>query len=208
MDSQPPLDLHGIEQRAYRSQFDGGLVDLLLGSSLLAFAVCFLAGAGGLGGVWGAVLVPLWVPLHRSLADGRTGYAEFGPGRRAKVRRKNFVLALALGLSVLGAVALFIYKSMGKPEFGDTLRPLGPLPLAVALTAMIVMGSAMLELKRGYAYAGVVLGLCVFGHVSLDNMWIGLLAAAGVVIVSGVVVLMRFLRDHPRVQFHASSPDA
>ena len=198
--ANPQLDLDALEDRAYRDQFQDGLPDLILGLFLGAFSASFLLDAGGMGGIWGAVLIPLWLPLHRRLAEGRTGYVEFGPGRRAKVRRKQLFMTLALGMSVLAGLGMWAYHALGGPEgFGDWLRPLGPLPLAFSLTALIVVGAALLQLRRGFAYAALVLGFSIIGHLVGDAMFVGLLAAAVVVTAWGVVVLLRFLREHPVV---------
>ena len=192
-----PLDLEAREERAFRSRFEDGLADVLLGLVLLAMGATFETEAGGLAGVWFACLVPLWHPLHRKLIEPRLGYVEFGPTRQALQRRKQLVMVLALGLSVLMGLGMWFVMAEGSEGLREAMRPLGPLPFLVALGTLIALAGFMLHLRRGFAYAAAIIGFGMLGHAWGDALRPGLLAAGALVTVCGAVLLTRFLRTHP-----------
>lgn len=207
-----PLDLETRlaeeEERAFAARFNDGVGDILIGLVILAMGASLGTEMGGMAGMWGAIVVPLWFPLHRAVSDPRLGYVEFGPGRRAKVRRKKMFLSLALGLTMLGGIALFMLSDTGAgggsgaAMDNESARRWAGLPFFGAIALLLTVLGAMLGARRAYAYAGLLMGFGVMTRdaVGIDPLNLTLLLSGSCITLCGLWILVRFLRTHPRLE--------
>ncbi len=196
-------ELETQEERAFRSRFDDGVGDLLIGFVILIMGASVGTEWGGLMGVWGALVVPLWVPLHRAVSNPRLGHVEFGPGRRAKVRKKKIWLSLGLGVTFLGGIAVFMLSTDDPAAAADNAsRPWAGLPFLGALALLLTVVGALIQTNRAYLYAGLLMG---FGFTTreatgIDPLGLALLLSGACITLSGLSLLVRFLRAHPRLE--------
>jgi len=194
------LDLDSLEESAYQSRFDDGIGDLLLGLAILAMGISFGTEMGGMAGVWAAMIVPMWYPLHRAVSEPRLGYVEFGAGRRAKVRRKKLGMSVMLGVSLLTGLAIYAFKSGDAPR--EDMRAYAALPFLGLLAIMIAVASMLLGLRRGYLYSALIIGsgLLILFVADVDPLRPALQLSGALIAVSGIYLLARFVRMHPRVE--------
>ncbi len=197
-----PLDLDGREEAAFRSRFDDGLADLLIGLAVLAMGATLGTELGGMAGVWGALVVPLWLPLHKAITEPRLGYVEFGPGRRAKMRRKQLVLTGALGTTVLAGLLLWYLSAKDGAAVREALHGWEGLPFLASLAAVIVVAGVVVHARRALAYGGVLLlgGLLTKDVAAMDPLRLALMIGGAVITATGAALLVRFLRSHPRLE--------
>lgn len=191
------LDLDTLEERVFRARFDDGLLDLFLGIFVLGMGLTLGTEYGGMAAIWGAVLFPLWAPLRQKITEPRLGWIEPGPRRKASIRLRFGFMTLALSASALAGVVLWLLHAQQDTNLKESLRALGPTPFHAMLALMIAVGAAMLELKRGFVHAGLVLVLGVAGFLLGGDIGEGLVAAGVVITIWGAVLMRRFLRDHP-----------
>ncbi|RKY21054.1 MAG: hypothetical protein DRQ55_05585 [Planctomycetota bacterium] len=196
------IDLTGLEQRVYRSRFGDGLADVLLGLFITLMGITFMTDVGGLGGVWGAMLLPMWKPLHDKLIVPRLGYVTFTRARRGKIVAKQLILALALGVSMLAGVVLWLLNANADGASGWLARvpDLGPTPFGVMLAALVAVSARLLSLSRGYGYAALIIVAVTGGHVLGLELGLSLSLVGGFIFVAGAVILTRFLREHPVIK--------
>jgi hypothetical protein len=192
------------EEAAFRSRFDDGIGDLLIGLVVLAMGFTVGTDSAGMVGVWSAMVIPLWFPLHKAVSNPRLGYVEFGPGRRAKVRRKKILLSLGLGVAMLGGIALYMLRINGEGAgaAGESVRPWAGLPFFGALALLLTVVGAMLKLRRAYLYAGFLMGFGFLTRdaVGIDPLGLSLMLSGGCITLSGLWLLVRFLMTHPRLE--------
>jgi len=191
-----PLDLASLEESTFRSRYDDGLLDLLAGLALLAMGLSIGTEMSGMAGVWAALIFPMWLGLRQRLIEPRTGYVEFAPERRAKLRRTQIILVLGGVFTLLGGVAVFVMtnREAGGPGI---MKQLGPIPFAIALALPALIGALLLGVHRWFVHAGVIVGLVSAGHVLDLPFRLTLSTAGAIVLLIGVVILVRFLRAHP-----------
>lgn len=193
-----PLDLEALEQRAFRSRFDDGLLDLIVGLFLLAMGATMGTEWGGMAGIWAAVLLPQWYVLRKTITEPRVGYVQFGPTRQSLMRRKMLIMTLALGGSVLAGLVMWFLQARKDPALIEMLRPWGPTPFGLMLALMIGIGAALLGIGRGYVYAALIV-VCVTGGHSLGFDLGPTLVVPGVVVTLwGAVLLRRFIVANPK----------
>jgi hypothetical protein len=124
------------------------------------------------------------------------GLVKFGPQRKAKLKKTRAVLFL----SALLGVIMFVLRAMWNIEWAAI-----PIPAYVwAVQAIVVfsLGAYFLDVSRFYAY-GMLYAIPVpVGVVLLQNtglpglMFLPIGVSGGVMVIIGVVLFIRFLRDY------------
>jgi hypothetical protein len=202
-----PIDLKKLEQRAWTLYYQDGLWDIYLG--LLLFILALMSTAlegllGGrldyviylvlIGGAWG-----LFQLGRRRITIPRLGMAKFSAQRHKKRKR----LALVMGAMVLFNV-LLIFLTVAANRYPETWGHLIPGELAMSIVIGVFAGSAVAffayfnDFKRGY-YNAVVYGL-TFCLVEVLNNPLIFWAGGAFVLIPGLVLFLRFLRQHSMPQ--------
>jgi hypothetical protein len=199
-----PIDLKDLERKAWTSFFQDGLMDIYLG--LLLFILALVSTVlQGMSSAWlrytiyfaliGAAFLAFWAG-RRYITIPRLGRVKFGPERRRKRTRLAVVMSMFVLLNVL-----LIFLTVAAKNNPHTWGRFMPSELALNLFIGVYVGAAMAiiayykDFQRGY-YIALVFALTFAGVEFLDNpavFWIG----GGLVFIPGLVLLVRFLRQHP-----------
>jgi hypothetical protein len=208
------VDLKELERKAYRSFFGDGIWDMYLGILLLALGVG--GGISRLGVTWGYIIPDLHaitlalylvsmvilIAGKRYITVPRLGAVRFGPARRARLSAS----VLILGGSAVLALVVFLAVS-GEPRPGTWLRTphIGLLAFTINVLVVFSLLAYYLDFRRLYGYA--VLWAVAFPAAEWvsRNTEFGRAAAfllvvpalAGVMLVTGAALLIRFLRSYP-----------
>jgi hypothetical protein len=192
------IDLGELERDIWRDYLQDGLMELVMGAYLLLLGLGLAGGHVAIFVVLGVVFGPLaFRALKRRFAYPRTGYVELREGDPGPAPR-IILGALLLGLITL-VLVLIAVGVIGQPDkwyrwmpisFGIWLAGVySGLGVAVGLIRYYVL--AVLALIAGPLFALLPL------TGKLENLGL-YLAAVGVVALSwGLVVFVRFLRNHP-----------
>jgi hypothetical protein len=213
------LDLKQLERRAFRSTFQDGLWDIFLGLLLLNVGIGTIVGGVvgetemSLKSVWWIVLLIVPLPLlvlvafwagKKFITTPRIGLVKFGPQRKARMKNVRAVLFVSVLLGVIMFFWGWAAMGNGLPEW---MRGI-PLPLYVwPAQTIVVFGLAayFLDVPRFYAY-GVLYGLPLPVGISLvksteltplSSMAITYGVPVGVMVLIGVILFVRFLRQYP-----------
>jgi hypothetical protein len=198
------INLKEIERKAFRSTFQDGLWDMYLGFLLLTMGM----GPGLLSLntslMWTLAILLVFSALtwlafwagKKFITTPRMGLVKFGPQRKAKLKKTRAVLFL----SALLGVIMFVLRAMWNIEWAAI-----PIPAYVwAVQAIVVfsLGAYFLDVSRFYAY-GMLYAIPVpVGVVLLQNtglpglMFLPFGVSGGVMVIIGVVLFIRFLRDY------------
>jgi len=206
------MNLKDIERRAFRSTFQDGLWDIYLGLLLLNWVIAMMLTGTGLPLPWVMVIMLASALLQmlafwagkRFVTTPRIGLVKFGPQRQAKMKNLRAVLFLSVLLGVTMSIVGLGARGNGLAGWLAGI----PIPAYVwAAQAIVVfgLGAYFLDVTRFYVY-GVLYGLPFPVGVllsenttltGLSSLAITFGVAAGVMILIGVVLFVRFLRDYP-----------
>jgi hypothetical protein len=198
------ISLKEAERKAFRTAYDDGLWDVFLGSFLLLFAVAPLL-SPVLGDTWSSLLfLPFWVLVYvairlvrKRIVAPRVGVVRLGRARQARLRRFTTVM---LGLNAAALILGFVVA----PNFA---RVPGQM-IAFAIGAMLLIGFSIvgyfLDISRFYVY-GLLAGLApvagewlwVHGYAAHHGFPVAFGATAAIMILAGLAVFLRLLRDNP-----------
>jgi len=202
------INLKELERKAWTSYFQDGLWDIYLGLLLLAMAVWALLSDVGFSESWGmtiliglevlAVLV-LWAG-KKFITVPRMGRVRFGPKRKAKLSWVRVILFI----SVLVGAGVFLAASAMRGNRPGWLNAAFFAPAVWVGNAIVVfsLGAHFLDFSRlyliGVMYALAVPLDIVFRKVAdIDLSFIAFGAPAMVILIIGLVVFARFLREYP-----------
>jgi len=197
-----------VEQRVKRYWYSDGIAELSLGGMFLLLGIYFgLQGYFGEGSrasvimqvglfviVFAGIVGVQWVvsTLKARLTYPRTGYVEYRKGGQDMKQRRNIVIGVALAL-VAASIILF--------DFFGSLD-------SMILGTGVMVGAVFIALRGKSTGVTRFYGVGVFSILlgvvlSLDKMpqeynlalFYGLLGV--VLMISGVIVLFRYLRENP-----------
>ena len=200
------IDLGSIKRRVYTTYFQDGLLELLLGLSLVFWGALFLADLGYM--MWLPWVLLSGLPgAKKRYVSPRVGYVNVGPHRKTRARLVLAGVVLLTLLALLGAMVFVLTTRQELPAWLktllDALFKFGHfgVVLAVILAAVFAFFGNRSGIARLYAFAllFVLTGLVtsVLDIAPAMRLAILLLGAGGVVMISGLVVFLRFLREHP-----------
>jgi hypothetical protein len=193
--------LRPLRQRAFRHAFEDGTADivtavftLMVGGatqnrSLIALTAIYL------------VVLPLaWRFFSQQVSSRRIGYAEL-PEDPPRVL---LLATMAAGVVTLGIVAL-ITLSSGRIWNLEQWPNWAPLVAGSTLAAGFLVTACRAALPRYYIYAAASVGGSVFFWLypfgprinPSDRLTLLFFALAGVLLASGIAVLVRFVRAQP-----------
>jgi hypothetical protein len=197
-------NLKEIERRAYMSYHQDGLLDIFAGLYILGFGLGIFMdiiwdfGMGVIlipGGLI-AVALPIWIAVKRKITMPRIGFVKFGPaGGTSKL------MAIFIGLAVAGLGFFLVFTlatfQSGSRQWLDFIFQNGMLIVGFGSLAVCILFGYSMGLKRLYAYGLLAAVSLVIGHF-LGIFFAYILFALGItVMVTGVAVLINFVRTYP-----------
>ncbi len=202
------INLKELERKAWTSNFQDGLWDIYLGLLLLAMAIGDLLSDVGVPKAWYIAIystflvLPMWVQWagRRFITLPRMGRVKFGPKRKAKL---SWVMVI-LFISVLVGAGVFLVASAMRGNRPGWLNAAFFAPAAWVVNAIVVfsLGAYFLDFSRlyliGVMYALAVPLDIVFRKVAdIDLSFLAFGIPAMVILIIGLVVFARFLRNYP-----------
>jgi hypothetical protein len=193
-------DFKKLERQAYLTYHQDGLLDIAFGLGILGIGLLFLTDAS-MGFFLSWMPFVLYLPLKRLVTVPRLGYVEFRRQRSGK--GVFFLLGLVLLLAVVvGGIFLLGALSVweGTPaEPGESIDKYVWMAVS-GIGAVIAAGAVLaLRLRRLIVYASLTAIMVIAGFLLELNPAVYLLILGAVVLITGLIMLLRFLRKYPPV---------
>lgn len=210
------VNLKRLERKAWRSTFQDGILDIGLGMMVLAFAFAPSLSTIGIPRPWNILIlaVPAFLVStmgKRLITIPRMGQVKFGPKRKSTQRQLLVIFIVAF----LATVILVILTIRGV-FLGQSVNGMSGVALMSIIGLVTITFMGVVAYMKGFPrlfLIGVLIGCSVpaaellYGVVGapLDNL-IAYGTAGGIVMLTGLVLLVRFLRAYPAVK--QELPDA
>jgi len=196
------LDMKEIERQVYLSYSEDGLVDIAIGVVITAWGLMLTQEPTGLIGLIGLLGMGIWYIGKRTITIPRIGVIE--PSPKMERRLTNLaVFLIVLGLVVF--VGILLSRAVGSSMISD--YSLGILGLVLA--APVALLAYLLNASRMYIYSVILFISFAGGEIlaksitAFDAFALSVILGGGLILLSGIVVLLRFIRKYPRPQMEA-----
>ena len=203
---QSPVSLKSAERKAFQSTFADGLWDVFIGFFALEFAIAPLL-SKSLGDFWssavflpvfGVVYLAIWL-IRKYVVMPRIGTVSFGKTRRQKLQRFSMIMLIAnIVMFVLGIIVALNFRRL--PGFGIASF------LGLSMLVMCSAAAYVLDYTRLYIYGLMLFVAAPVGEWLYTNHGashhgypIVFGFSAGVMILTGLVLFIRLLKENPRV---------
>lgn len=167
-----------------------GLWDLFVGACVLAWGLLLDTEMSVLiGVVCAAAFAFLWIAKRR-ITHPRIGYARFRPASRWRG-----LLAALAGMVVGGGLVLL----RSQTAVGTVIDAYLPVWTGLAIGGLVAVVALSFNTPRLYAYGALIFLAGVVHQWGGVPLWLAVTLVGGAIIVSGSVVLRRFLRENPEL---------
>jgi hypothetical protein len=205
------LDLKELENKAFRATQQDGLWDIYIGCVVLSMSVLAYSNASEAFPLarFSLFLVGLGISYlifwagKKYLITPRLGQVKFGPRRQKRKRILAIVLSamVLLQLILLGGTLLLVSNPQWTADLGFTRTGNDVERMVVAVIGALIVGCSTAiiayfnDFMRGY-YIAIIISLAVFSLIYFGEP-IYLIVAALLISIPGVVLFIRFMREHP-----------
>ena len=192
--------LKDLEQKVFRSYFKDGLWDIYGALILLGFSLSIVTDWDYLMLVFAVVAVVLLV-FRRRIVVPRLGQVKFLSERQTKTKRSILIAMVTLTFTMLLGVVFFVlFSTNSMPRWLDIWMGDYFFTAFGSVLAILVAAAAyVVGVWRYYIYAALTFVAYVIANTLRPNDMEGIpiLIAGGIILISGVVILVRFLRKYP-----------
>jgi hypothetical protein len=191
------IHMKEIERKA--NQYHGdGLIDIAIGLGILIFAIAEILGQIAFTGVWVALWVPIMLSAKKSITLPRMRYTDFGPAPNAQRKVKLVIVTVAGVVALLFTLGLVVFTTSETiPTLTTWVKEYGLIVIGVLLVSLFGLIAWATGARRVYAYAALAAVVFASGYWFNLEFPLYLTVLGAIVLLSGIVVLLRFLRKHP-----------
>ena len=190
--------LKGIERKANLYHGDG-LIDIAIGFVILLAGIAEIFDWTAFGGVWVVLWLPIMMSAKKSVTVPRMRYIDFTPAPDAKWKVKLVIVTVVLAVAVLFTLGLVVFTKNETlpPWLTAWLREYSRMVWPAALVGVGWLIALATGVKRLYAYAALAVIAFASGYwFNLDFPLLFTVLGA-VIVLSGMVVLVQFMRKYP-----------
>lgn len=189
------INLKEIKRQVYMFYSEDGLADLAVGLMIFGFGIFLLVGLPALVGLLGILPFLVWYFGKEYLVIPRVGSIQ--PSLDMKKRFKGFFINIFLIGSGFFALYYMSRNSGGSFLIQHSLMLFG-LVIAIAISSLGII----MKTSRFYFYGLLVFAAMAIGEflgssiTAVDPYLISVISAGGIILISGFIILARFLRKY------------
>jgi hypothetical protein len=189
-------NLKKLERKAFLSYHQDGLLDIIIGLYITGFGV-FIATGNVVFMTIGWLPIMLFIPLKNRITVPRFGYVRFSSQRQSTFR---LALAVVVGVLLLAFfTGMFFFVSSGQmpARVEAFLRQYDMFVLCTLMSIILLAVGVLIGLKRLYIYAALLILSSAIGSYLWLNPSIYLIGVGFVILATGLMMLVRFIRKYP-----------
>jgi hypothetical protein len=189
--------LKEIERKANLYHGDG-LIDIAIGLGILILAIAMILDQTAFTGAWIVLLLPALRSVKKSLTVPRLRYTDFRPAPNAQWKVKLIIVTVAGVVALLFTLGLVVFtRNETVPALTAWIREYGLVVVGVLLAGLLSLIAWATGAKRVYAYAAMAVITFASSYWFNLEFPLYLTVLGAIILLSGMVVLARFLRKYP-----------
>ena len=189
-----------LEKKVFRSYFNDGLWDIYGGIILLGFGLSLVTG-------WDYLILAFAIAavfllfFRKSLIVPRLGQVKFSSERQVKTIRSIIIAMVSLTFTaLLGGFFFVMFSNNSVPEWLDVwMKDYFLIGFGGMLALLVAVAAYVVGVWRYFAYAALTFIAYVIAGILRPNDMEGIpiVVVGGIILISGTVILKRFLRKYP-----------
>jgi hypothetical protein len=208
---QTPVSLKSAERTAFRTTLADGLWDIFIACFIAMFAIAPLL-SQSLGDFWSSfiflpifslVYLAIWL-VRKQVVQPRIGAVKFGSVRQKKLRKFTLImLLLNVLVFILGIVVALIVSFQDRAQFGWLIS----LVLGLFVLVGFSLAGYLLDTPRFYLYGLMLLiappvGEWLYQQHGFSHHGYPVVfgVSAAVMILTGLVLFLRLLKNNPPIE--------
>ncbi|MFB0537099.1 MAG: hypothetical protein ACETWR_19230 [Anaerolineae bacterium] len=189
-------NLKEIERKA--NQYHGdGLIDIAIGFVILLAGIAEIFDQTSLAGIWVVLWLPIMISAKKSITVPRMRYIDFTPKAQWKVKLVIVTVVLAVAVLFTLGLVVFTKNEILPPWLTAWLREYSRMVWPAALVGVGWLIALATGVKRLYAYAALAVIAFASGYWFNFDFPLLFTLLGAVIVLSGIVVLVRFMRKYP-----------
>ncbi len=185
-----------LDDRAYISYHQDGIIDIMLGGGLIGFGLQMLFDSPALMVLtWMPFL--LYMPMKNHITAPRFSYINFTSEQAARTRNTRTVLIGMLVFFVALGLVVFTVSGRVPPEVREFASENVMLLMGLVAAFMLLVAGAVTGIKRLYVYAGLSLLFNAAGALLPIPQGVTTTLLGLTILISGFWLMSRFLRAYP-----------
>lgn len=190
------LDGKRLQRQMMLYYTQDGLWDLFVGACVLAWGLLMDTEMSVMVGViCAAAFAFLWIAKRR-ITHPRIGYARFRPASRWRS-----VVAAIVGMVVGGGFVLLSAQT----AVGTLIEVYLPVWTGLAMGGLVAVVALSFNTRRFYVYGALIFLAGIVHQWGGVPLWLAVTLVGGAIVVSGTMVLRRFIRENPKVDEAANA---
>jgi hypothetical protein len=188
--------LKEIERKANLYHGDG-LIDIAIGFVILLAGIAEIFDQTSLAGVWVVLWLPIMMSAKKSITVPRMRYIDFTPNAQWKVKLIIVTVVGVVALLFTLGLVVFTRNEALPPWLTAWLREYSRMVWPAALVGVGWLIALATGVKRLYAYAALAVITFAGGYWFNLNFPLLFTVLGAVMVLSGIVVLVQFMRKYP-----------
>lgn len=198
------ISLKQAERKVFKTASNDGLWDIFIGTFFLQFAIAPLL-SPSLGDFWSSVIfLPFWALVfiaiwlvRKHVVTPRIGLVKFGSARKRKLSKFTFLMLFANIIALIAGIFFALNSSVESGYIYSSF--LGFMVLILSSIAAYYLDFARLFIYGLLFVISLFVGEWLFFNfkVSHHGFPITFSIAAGIIIITGLVIFIRLVRKHP-----------
>jgi hypothetical protein len=196
-----------LERKAYTAYHQDGLIDILFGMAMIGFGLEMLSDWRDYSFfVWMPLL--LYLPLKNRITVPRFGYVKFPANRSASMNKTTawmiaFVFVAVMTVFVVGY--LLLSGIVSQSQLMTTWQRANIWLVGIGVGVIFIAREILvLGIARLYAYIGMTAVILAVGHLLNLQAYVSVFVSGALVMLSGVWLLVQFLRKYPLLKEEAA----
>lgn len=201
--------LREIEKKAWFRTFEHGMWDIGVGSMFMMFGLSILVNFAALSAIWIAALLPAFREIGRRLVVPRIGHVQFRKRRKRAIGRLTGVLTVTASMGVVAFLFIMWITRGTAPVWAQWIGEHFVIFIGLIWGGALAGTGWLVDFPRLYAYGALMSGsLLITDFVKGYHLGTSLAIVGGLILLTGLVLLIRFIRRYPRQEnVHTESVD-
>jgi hypothetical protein len=186
-------DFKKLQQRTYASYHQDGLIDIILGLSIIGFGL-MMALDSSVFSIMSWMAIIFYVPFKNRITVPRIGYVKFSS---SGVRIFFGIFIALLSFFLLAGIYIFVSSGNIPQELSAWIREYYLLVLAIIVAIAFSSAAFLTGITRLYAYGLLFLMIFASGNWLGIEPFIYVLFTGLLIEAAGIWLMVSFLRKYP-----------